>query len=162
MALDKTKLVKLLNLISSDSDGEALTAARLALKLVVGADESWESVVGGTAKDKGYEGDNSYNTSYSKGYRAGFKKAAAAAAKGWARATYTPHLRRRPSGNLVNDRRKIAKIFEDFFSVWGRLRDIEKVVIAEMVDFFNANQCLYLRDYDTLKGITKKYWGVYD
>jgi len=29
----KTRLIKLLNMVSSDSDGEAVTAARLALKL---------------------------------------------------------------------------------------------------------------------------------
>ena len=150
----RNKLVKLLNLVSSDSDGEALTAARLAVKLMKESGEDWAGLLGaGAAEDS-----NELKNAYSKGYRAGFKKGHGA--RFTQRAERAPPPRPYKHGNMVHDRRKITKVFEDFFSTWNSLSEIEKAVIAESVQFFNTNQCLYLRDYDRLKVIAKKYWDV--
>lgn len=45
MTLDRAKLAKLLALTTSDNDGEALNAVRLANKLVKNANETWDSVL---------------------------------------------------------------------------------------------------------------------
>lgn len=50
-AKDQDRLVALLGLLSSDFDGEVLTAARKAQKLVKEADETWESVITGRKPD---------------------------------------------------------------------------------------------------------------
>lgn len=146
----KSKLVKLLNLVSSDSDGEALTAARLAVKLLDESGESWGDLLGVTAKK-----DN--KAAYAKGYRAGFKK-------GHASRGVMPHQQRsqqrRRHGNTVGDRVRIVKIFEDFFAAWDRLAQEEKTLVTESVEFFNVNRCLYLHDYDRLKVMLRKYWDV--
>ncbi len=42
---DKTKLVKLLNLMASDQDGEALTAARMSVKMIKDHTLTWEDVL---------------------------------------------------------------------------------------------------------------------
>jgi hypothetical protein len=149
----KDKLVKLLNLVSSDSDGEALTAARLAVKLMKESGEDWAGLLGAEAGNP-----KDLKNAYSKGYRAGFEKGHGA--RFTHRAQQAPPPPRPRHGNMVHDRRRITKVFEDFFSTWESLSEIEKAVIAESVQFFNTNQCLYLRDYDRLKGIAKKYWDV--
>ena len=45
--LDEKRLLKLLSLLGSDQDGEALNAARMAARLVKAAGLSWEDVLAG-------------------------------------------------------------------------------------------------------------------
>ena len=140
---------------SSESDGEALVAARLACKLVAESEETWENLL---------HHKKEYKKGYSAGYRAGYKKATnneeRDERKDWS-AMRTRH-HRRPPANMVTNRKKVVGVFEDLYTVWEQLSHQEKYTITQVADFYKVNQCLYLNDYDALMSIAKKYWGVYE
>ena len=159
-----SKIVKLLNLMASDSDGEALNAARLATKF---AEEfgGWEKVLAGAGSETSNEDlKKEYRRGYSAGYRAGVKKSEKG--KAAVRPFYTPDplkYRRPRPGNYIQNQRTIKKLVQDFYSIWDRLSGEEKILVMECVDYYNVNYCLHLKDYDNLKSIAKRYWDyVYE
>lgn len=152
--MDKSKLVKLLNLTASDADGEALTALRLATKMLKEADVTWESVLSGSIKN--------YKTSeaereYAKGYRAGFKKGAEDARK--------PIIIRTPEPprhtNMVHDYRRIGELMDRIMSYWDKLDPHQRHYVNNSLEFVRTNKCLPISNYDELMKISKSMWGRY-
>lgn len=150
--MDKTKLVKLLNLTASDQDGEALAAVRIATKIIKEAGLTWEQIISGDLKN--YK-TTEVKREYGRGYRAGFKKGAAEASR--PRVVVRP----RPMGNMVHDVSRVSDLIQRIMSSWDKLEPTQKHYVNNSLEFLRINKCLPVSNYDELMRISKTMWGRY-
>ena len=151
--MDTNKLIKLLNLISSDSDNEALVAAKAALKLIQANNTSWEKLL---KQNKQTETDIK---SYNEGYKAGFEKGSnlnLSNKSSW-------HLHKiRNDKNIVSDYKKVSRLFQDLMPVLKHMTSEEAKFVQYYSSYYTQTRFLFLSDYDKLKHLAKKYWDCYD
>lgn len=145
---DKSKFIKLLKLSASDADGEAISALRVATKMLTKAEMTWEEVL----NDKG---EKKFKTSeaereYAKGYRAGFKKATTA------RPTVVAYRQTRPSGSMVFDKRRVKELIDRIMRYWDAIDPHQKHHVQNALEFWNANGCLPLQIFDELLSISRR------
>lgn len=145
---DKDRLIKLLNLSNSDADGEALTALRLANKLLKQADLTWQDVL----TSKAYKTSEA-EREYAKGYRAGFKKGSEK--NNGVVQTYRQRPRSEP---MVHDLRRLRQIIEEALNNWDRFNTQQKHYVENAVSFVRNNSCLPLRVYDHLLKMNRLTW----
>ena len=146
---DKEKFIKLLKLSASDADGEAVSALRVATKMLTKAELSWEEVLSAAPKKE-------YKTSetereYAKGYRAGFKKATMARAP-----TVVAYRQSRPSGSMVFDKRRVKELIDRIMMYWDAIDPTQKHHVRNALDFWNANGCLPVKVFDELLYISRR------
>jgi len=149
--LDKTKLIKLLNLTSSNSDGEALNALRIANKMLTENNITWQQIVTGDYKTPETARE------YAKGYRAGFAKATNQAYK----RPVVVMRQQRPTQTMIFDHHRLQETLNRIMSHWDNLNVHQKHYVNNAVEFIKANRCLPLSNYDELMKISKSLWGQY-
>lgn len=151
--VDKAKLVKLLNLTTSEADNEALTALRLANKMIKEDNLTWAQILSGDLKShKTTEAEREY----AKGYRAGFKKGAYES-----RRPAIVKVARRSPANMVMDINRVSDLINKIMSHWDKLDPHQKHCIQNSINFLKSNRCLPVRAYDELMSISRSMWDQY-
>lgn len=142
---DKEKFIKLLKLSASDADGEAISALRVATKMLTKANLTWEQLLDGKKEYKTTEAEREY----AKGYRAGFKKASTA------RTSAVAHRQRPSHLNMIFDKRRVKEIIDRILRYWDMIDPHQKHHVKNAVDFWNTNGCLPLKVFDDLLKISR-------
>ena len=161
MTFDKEKLVKILKLAGSDKDGEALSAIRIANKMLKACDVEWESLLlSGGSRSSNSPADyqrglkDGYQRGYQEGYQSGRIKGKTESTEEH-RTHETPHVHNARPKNRNYNTEYLDNLVSTIQRLWGRMNGDQKFFADSVITFYKERKYLTERQVNALNSIVK-------